>query len=163
MTHPEMLPPIGSYVAQHVGIDGSQYDFDPPWSQDRLLASLEDALATMDATNDPLAKSLRRDRGQHQRRSACAARHRSRTFLTDGHPQARCPVGNSARRSCQRLRRLLHDKPSKQRHCPRRLFDMGTVAAIVEYGEPYQIGTDGVRDHAREHQRAAWVFSAGHH
>jgi hypothetical protein len=48
-------------VAQHVGIDGSQYDFDPPWSQDRLLASLEDALATMDATNDPLAKNLRRE------------------------------------------------------------------------------------------------------
>ena len=41
--------------------DGSQYDFDPPWDQDRLLASLEDALAALGATEDQIAKAVLRE------------------------------------------------------------------------------------------------------
>lgn len=41
--------------------DGSQYDFDPPWDQDRLLGLLEDALTAMDATGDPMARGVLRE------------------------------------------------------------------------------------------------------
>ena len=41
--------------------NGSQYDFDPPWDQDRLLALLEDALTAMDATGDPMDKGVLRE------------------------------------------------------------------------------------------------------
>ena len=48
-------------MARHDQTDGSQYDFDPPWDQDRLLALLEDALTAIDATEDPNSKGLLRE------------------------------------------------------------------------------------------------------
>jgi hypothetical protein len=49
-------------MAQHDGTDGSQYDIiDPPWAEDRLLVSLEEALAAVDATEDPRIKAMRRE------------------------------------------------------------------------------------------------------
>jgi hypothetical protein len=48
-------------MARQDHTDGSQYDFDPPWDQDRLLANLEDVLTAIDTTDDPLAKSALRE------------------------------------------------------------------------------------------------------
>jgi hypothetical protein len=42
--------------------DGSQYDIiDPPWGEDRLYASLEDALSAMNTDEDPIARGLLRE------------------------------------------------------------------------------------------------------
>ena len=43
-------------MSRHDCGDGSQYDFDPPWGEDRLFASLEDALTAMSTTEDPIAR-----------------------------------------------------------------------------------------------------------
>jgi hypothetical protein len=49
-------------MARHDHGDGSQYDLiDPPWGEDRLFASLEDALAKMGAAKDPITRGILRE------------------------------------------------------------------------------------------------------
>jgi hypothetical protein len=45
-------------MAQDDHGDGSQYDFDPPWGENRLFASLEDALTAMSTAEDPITRGL---------------------------------------------------------------------------------------------------------
>ena len=48
-------------MARHDRRDGSQYDFDPPWGQDRLFASLEDTLTAIAKTDNPTTRGVLRE------------------------------------------------------------------------------------------------------
>jgi hypothetical protein len=48
-------------MAQHDHGDGSQYDIDPPWGEDRLFASLEEVLTAMSTAEDPITRGILRE------------------------------------------------------------------------------------------------------